>query len=91
MSVTEQENPLLRAKHALLDGYNGLRRRPWLLPFLLSGVFFVVGYMLDPARPLIDHGVFSGMFLIWGATGIVAGVLIYAIITGLHLWSRYTE
>lgn len=93
MSVVGQNNagPITKSKRLLLEGYNGLRRRPWLFPIVIAGLFFAAGYILDPGRPLVDHGVFAGLFLIWGATGIALGILIYVIIKGLVLWSRYKE
>lgn len=92
MSVAESDaGPVTRGKLLLLEGYNRLRRRPWVFPFMIAVVMFAVGYVLDPARPLVDHDVFAGLFLIWGATAIVIGVAVYVIIKGLVLWSRYKE
>jgi len=93
MSVVEEVDADLvtRTKRLLLEAYLSIRRRPWLLPLFIGLACFAVGYAFDPATPLVEHGVFAGMFVIWGVTSVIFGVLVFIITKGLVLYSRYKE
>ena len=88
--LSEALDPL---KARLLIAYKWFRRRPWLAIVLIGFVWLGLALFLDPARGgfVVEHGVFSGMFGLFGITTILVGIMLFVFMKVVYLYGRYVE
>ena len=77
-----------RLRHGALRFYYFLRSSLWRAIALLGVLFLVIGFLLDA---LELHGVFAGMFGLWGVSVVFAAVLGYLSFVAIRLYGRYAD
>lgn len=90
MATSESEQGGLdgRLREGALRFYYFLRSSLWRAIALLGLLLVAIGFLLDV---LNLHGIFAGMFGLWGISTILAAVLGYSTFLGIRLYGRYTD